>query len=189
MKRLLPLVLVCLCVSAQAQAPDQTSFPLIVHVYSDGGTPVFDVEGEFGSNGPLVSAGGVVVVRASGDVHALVIVGPYGSVAGTVGPNAVMATAGSPAALQTPRPGEEARSPAYHQVSVLTCASFAPRLDENDPFERPVCVTWQALRMASAPEGPTGFTLEVNYGIGVYSPAPASAPDPPTGGPIDPRRN
>jgi hypothetical protein len=188
MKWLTLLALVVLAMPAQGQ-PAPVPPPVILHVFSNDGTPTFAIEGEAGTNGPILHAGGVLVVRASDGLEALVVVAPStnaGSLPGTVGPNATTARPGFPGALQTPSRGEYAASPTYHQVSVLVCTSFAALPQDSPEWVRPTCETWRALRHADAPTGDPGFTLEVNYGVGVYAPAPPSIPDPPLE-PDDPR--
>lgn len=183
MRPLFTLACAVLCLSAQAQPPPTTPPPVIVDVFSDGGTPTFTVEGIMGSNGPILNAGGTLVVRANDGLIALVVVEPgiNRGEAGTVGQNATMAFTGFPSALQAPPQPDEAEFPTYHPVSVLVCTDVIP--DEMDGMP-PTCGAWRALRPAGSPDGPLGFTLEVNYGIGVLAPAPA--PDPPTGEPDDP---
>lgn len=182
---LLPAAL--LCATAQAQGdPSPLPAPVIVHVYSDGGTPTFWIEGTPGGNGPVLGAGGALVVRTGDGLEARLIVEPglNGGHPGTVGPNAVGARPGAPGALRAPSRRERSRPGTYHRVSVLACTAYAPLPDDASVYDTPDCAVWQALRQQSATEGPLGFVLEVSYGLGEYR---LPAQDPPGAEPIDPR--
>ncbi|WP_412070203.1 hypothetical protein [Rubrivirga sp. IMCC43871] len=183
MKPLLLLATAVLCLSAQAQAPPDTPPPVIVHVFSSNGTPSFEFEGALGSNGPILRAGGTLVVRTSHGLSALIVVEPsiYGEL-GTVGQNAAMAHPGAPGALQAPPHPKEPAGPTYHRVSVLACTDVIPA-DYEDGV--PACGAWQALRPPGSPDGPLGFELEVNHGLQDYA-LPPAVPDPPVPDPDDP---
>ncbi len=180
MKHALALTALFACSAAHAQFyPDVSDVHVIDVFVDDAGRVVYETEGEMGSNGPIVRAGGSLVVHASDSLQVLVVVEDGRGTPGTSGANAVFTTSFRPTRVLHLRPLQDPyqpSSPTYHRVTVLVCTDGPAPESDYPEFQDP-CRTWQGVPHVSGEPDDTGFTLEINDGLGVYA-APAP-PDPP----------
>ena len=197
MIRSLSLLLALASSAAWAQSDAHT-----IHVFATDSGVAYATEGETASNGPIVQAGGFLIVRASDSLRVMVVVGPDGQgISGTVGANAAFPAAWHGTSVLRLRPYVDGYGgpPTYHPVSIFVCTAEPPRsafyegtpgedgFYDHTPAEGLPCLAWQAVAPVAYSPTPGGPMLEINDGLRVYAPpAPYRGGDPPVGEPIDP---
>ncbi len=166
------LLLLPLAVSAAIAQPSGVADTLLVEVRSTAAGGEYGVRGSLRLGGPILHAGGTLVVRTAGPLRVLVTVSKAlaSGVPGTSGPSSALVmppqTTGA-LHMRPPLDADAAAASTLHRVSVLVCTDATAATDaEPDP----PCRVWEPARPASDLGGGPGFVLEITDEINAGGP-------------------